>query len=380
MPSVTLYSDAPIYGGAERYLELLATELDRDRYRPDVVLSTSEALDPAAARLAAVGISVTRLPAVETLSRGGAFFRVFRRLAWHRPTLIHFNLTDPRSCNGALLAAKLAGHARFVTTEHLPQSPFDDGPTPLRHRLATAWTTRRIALNQAGRAALLARGIPAGSIDVVPNGVPDPGPPYSAARERARATLGIAPEAPLLAFVGRLEPQKRPALFLEIVRRLAPAIPGLRAAFFGDGALRSELEDAVRRDEALRPRVAFYGRRDDLAALYPGFDLVVMTSSYEGQPLTLIEAGLGGVPAVAGRIPGVDEIVVEGETGRLVAPDDPDAYAVAALAYFSAPETMRRAGALARLRMLTEHSPVVMARATADVYDRALRLRPAGGV
>lgn len=393
MTIVTLYSDAPVYGGGERYLELLATGFDRREFRADVVLSTAAALDPLSARLASHGVVVSRVPQIVTLADRRAFWRTFKHLAWDRPALIHFNLTDPRACNGAILAAKLAGHRFFVATEHLPHSPFDDGPPPLRHRLAMAWIRRRIALNEAGRAAMVARGLPPESIDVVRNGVVDPGPPSAADRDRARAMLGghgghgglgelgVLPandgigDAPLLGFVGRLETQKRPGLFLDVVTRVATALPAARAVFIGDGALRDELEARVRTDPVLKPRVAFLGRRDDVAKLYPGLDLLFLTSSYEGQPLTLLEAGLAEVPVIAARIPGVDEIIVDRETGRLVPPDDPDAYAVAALELLSAPSRRRLAGSLARLRMLTEHAPEAMVRATADVYRRVLGRR-----
>ena len=387
MTIVTLFSDAPAYGGGERYLELLATGFDRREFKADVVLSTAAALDPLAARLAAQSIVVSRVPQIVTLSDRRAFWRTFKHLAWDRPALIHFNLTDPRACNGAILAAKLAGHRLFVATEHLPHSPFDDGPAPLRHRLAMAWIKRRIALNEAGRAAMLARGLPPLSIDVVKNGVVDPGPPSADDRDRARvmlaghgghgdlpATDGIG-DAPLLGFVGRLETQKRPGLFLDVVTRVATAMPAARAVLIGDGALREELEARVRTDPVLKPRVAFLGRREDVPKLYPGLDLLFLTSSYEGQPLTLLEAGLAEVPVIAARIPGVDEIIIDGETGRLVPPDDPDAYAVAALELLSAPSRRRLAGSLARLRMLTEHAPEAMVRATADVYRRVLGRR-----
>jgi glycosyltransferase involved in cell wall biosynthesis len=375
MLHVTLFSDAPTYGGAERYLEILATGFDRSEVAPTVVLSTAGALDACAARLSAAALPVLRLPAIPTLSEIRAFLRVFGSLAWRRPHVLHANLVDPRACNAALLAAKLAGLSCFVATEHLPHSPFDDGPVPLRHRLAMAYLRRRIVNNDFGRRALLARGLPEASIDLVDNGVPDPGSVSAALRARARAALGGPDDdaTTLIGLVARLEPQKRPELFFDAAAQVAAARPSTRFVVLGDGSLRAALEARVAADPRLAGRVAFLGRRDDVMDLYPGLDLMVSTSSYEGQPFSLIEAGLREVPVVAPDIPGAQEIVVPGDTGALVPePATPEAFAAAILPFVDAPAARRRAGALARLRMLTRFTPDAMVRATVAVYRRAL--------
>jgi glycosyltransferase involved in cell wall biosynthesis len=375
MLKVVLYGDAPVVGGGERYLELLAANVDRAVVEPRVVLSTEPALDDLAGSLLARGIVVDRLPAMTTLSNPGAFLRVFGALAWRRPDLLHFNLVDPRACNAAIVAAATAGHRAMLATEHLPHSPFDSKPTPLRHRLASALLRRRIALNEAGKEALLKRGVRAETIDVVRNGVVDPGAPSSADRAAARAAVAPDATGPIVGFVGRLEAQKRPDVFLDAARGIAAARRDATFAMVGDGSMREAIEARVRSDETLRPRVRLLGRRADVLSLYPGFDALIVTSSYEGQPLVVIEAGLRATPVVAGRIEGMDETIADRETGRLVPEGDADAYAAATLEILSAPDRSASMGAAARLRMLALHSVESMVEGTLAAYRKLLPRR-----
>mgnify|MGYP001332178714 CR=1 FL=1 len=372
MITVTLYSDAPIRGGGERYLELLATGFDPRDVTPHVVLSTAPDLDDLAGSLAARGVSIERLPTVVTLSEVRSLWRVFRRLAWRRSNVVHFNLVDPRACNAAIVAAAAAGHRALIATEHLPQSPFDSKPTPTRHRLASSLLRRRIAVSAAGKDAMIARGVKPETIDVVRNGVVDPGAPSETERIEARRILAPDATGPIVGFVGRLEAQKRPEVFLEAARKIAIARRDVSFAVIGDGSTRDALESRVRSDEALRPRTRFLGARSDVLAFYPGLDAMLVTSSYEGQPLVVIEAGFRETPVVAGRIAGMDEVIADGETGRLVPPDDADAYAVAALELLAAPERARVVGAAARLRMLALHSVAPMVENTVAAYRKLL--------
>jgi len=368
--SVTLLSDAPVYGGGERYLETLAAGFPPEEVRADVILSEAADLDACAARLNARGLHVTRLPAVTVLKDVGPLLRNLWRLAWRRTQLIHANLVDPRACNGAIVAAAMAGHRAILATEHLPSSPFDDKPAPLRHRTASALIRRRIVVSEASKAALVARGVAAETVDVVPNGIVEP--PYLG-RAAARHLLWPGCQGPLIGWSGRLAAQKRPELFVQIAQRVARARPDVRFVLLGDGALRADLEALVRAG-GLSDVVRLVGHRPDAPSLYAGLAVLVMTSRYEGQPLTLIEAGLAQTPVVAGRIPGLDEVVVDGapgaETGTLVPPDDVDAYAAATLAWLADDDRRRAAGAAARARMLRRHSPQAMVRATIDAYRR----------
>jgi glycosyltransferase involved in cell wall biosynthesis len=368
--AVTLYDDAPVYGGAERYLELLATGFDRRAVLPSVVLAREGALDSLARRLAQAGVPVARLPRVPTLRSAGAFLRVFGHLAWKRPRILHFNLVDPRACNGAIVAAKLAGHSAIIATNQLPQSPFDELPTPKRHLVAMASIRHHVVVSQAARTDLLALGVPDRMISVIRNCTADPGPNTAARRAAARAALGAGPADLVVGFAGRLARQKDPALFVECAARVVRAEPRVRAVLVGDGPDRAALEEQAARLGA-RDGIAFLGHRDDAVDLYCGYDVMVFTSRYEGIPFSALEGMALGIPIVAARIKGIDEAVADGKSGRLVE-GGADAFAAAVLALL-ADEGLRLAmGHAARLRVLEHFSVREMIAATTALYERTV--------
>lgn len=331
--NVTLWSDASTWGGGERYLETLATGVDRSKFRMRVVLSTSKELDASADRLASAGTAVARVPAAPTMSSVWALARIATELVAHRPTLLHANLTDPRACNAVLAIASRLGIRRIVTTEHLPDSPFDHKPTPWRHKAARKATARAIALTDAGRKALIAQGMSPSAVRVVANGLADPGAPSDGARRTARAALGIADGVPVVGWVGRLEPQKDPDLLLDVAKLVSMMAPTARIVVVGDGSEAPRLRK-IAHDMGLDAAIVWLGWRKDAAALLSGMDALLLPSKYEGMPMVVIEAMAVGLPVVARRIPGLDELVDDGTTGWLVKtpPDAPRATIAALLA------------------------------------------------
>jgi L-malate glycosyltransferase len=369
--SVTLFDDAPVYGGAERYLEILATGFDPREVAARVVLARESVLDPLAARLAARGLEIARLPQVPTMSAAAAFLSVLGHMAVHRTRILHFNLVDPRACNGAIVAAKLAGHSRIVATNQLPQSPFDDLPTPWRHRVAMKAIRRHVVVSEANAADLAGCGVDPARISVIHNAAEDPGPATPSRRAAARAALGVRSEDPVVGFAGRLVAQKDPGVFVDAAAEVAAAGGGARFVVIGDGPERAALEAAARR-LGLAERMTFLGHRADALELYAGLDLLVLTSRYEGLPFTVLEAMGLGVPVVAPRIPGMDEAVADGVTGRLVEGGQPRALATAISELLSRRELRESMGPAARARALERFAPSDMVRKTVDLYRRVL--------
>lgn len=369
--SVLLYSDGPIYAGAERYLVELARGLASANEYVTVVCHDGGGGDAMAEEIRAMGIGLDRLPPIPTLKARGALLKVFRYFATRRRDILHFNLTDPRSCNGAMTAARMALRTRFVVTEHLPTSQFDSGPLPLRHRLAQRNTAATIVNTEAGRAAVLARPHHRGDVHVIANGIADPGAPTPEQRQAARVQLGFEGDEILVGWVGRFHPQKMPSLMVEGMRRLAPAAPHVRFVFLGDGEEFHATESMVQ-ELGLGPVTRFWGFREDARDLLCGLDLLVNTSTYEGMPLTILEAMFAGVPTVASRIPGNEDLIAHLASGVLYTQQDGDALGEALHAAIGDRDRMRHFGRVARERAVALHSLEGMATRTARVYDAVL--------
>ncbi|PDW03079.1 glycosyltransferase family 4 protein [Candidatus Viridilinea mediisalina] len=145
---------------------------------------------------------------------------------------------------------------------------------------------------------------------------------------RLRPALGIAADAPLLLFVGRLQPWKG----LETAIRALALLPGVHLAVAGDGEDRARLTKLVSQ-LAVTSRLHWLGavERRELPRIYSSADLLVATShASETFGIGLVEAQACGLPVVASRFGGFPEVVDEGRTGLLYPPRDAAALAQAA--------------------------------------------------
>lgn len=216
----------------------------------------------------------------------------------------------------ALVYAKLAAPRRrpHVSTQHGLTA--HDSKVRLYERVADQLyrtVDRVVAVSPAGRDALLAEGLPAGQVVVVRNFL-DLALPEAPARQ-----LNGQP-ARVLA-LGRLAPEKA-------LDRLIDAAAGATApcelVLTGDGPERVALEKRAR-DRSVAARVHFPGFVDDVAVQLEAAHVFALPSLREGLPMALIEASCAGLPVIASRVGGVPELVRDGETGRLVPPDDVEA-------------------------------------------------------
>ncbi len=187
------------------------------------------------------------------------------------------------------------------------------------------------------------------------------------ARQKLRAELNLEPQTPLLGSVCRLTEQKGLRYAIQAFAQVAAQIPMAHYIMAGDGPLRATLEQQVA-DLGLKDRVHFLGWRNDAQSLLAAIDVLIMSSLWEGFGLVLLEAMAVSTPIIASRVSALPEIVVDGETGALVPPADPQALAEAMLKMLKDPEQVRRLGSQGRRRLETEFSVERMVQNTLKVY------------
>jgi len=191
-------------------------------------------------------------------------------------------------------------------------------------------------------------GVAADRIHVIPNGwngrVPGPD------RHAARQTLGLPQNQFVIGWVGRLIPVKGADVFLEALGKITE-LPW-SASILGDGVERQRLE-RMAATLRLQRRVTFHGQVDDAAALFPAFDVLVLSSRSEGTPLVLLEAIAAGVPVVATAVGGIPDVIGPSE-GLSVAPDQSHALAQAIRTVQADPAGARQRAAAARIRLTAE--------------------------
>ncbi|MDQ6807285.1 MAG: glycosyltransferase, partial [Actinomycetota bacterium] len=307
-----LASTALIRGGVWRHIEDLGLGLERAGVEVTVgLLPGASDLHDAARRAGLRSQSLYR-----TLGRSTGL--------WH----VHLHDSFDRRAFLALVARRAAGPS--VITEHLPRSHASDDrlePQYPRTRYAAEVKTafKRLEFRLGG--AVIAVGassarfleerysLAPGAVRTVHNGVTVPAPVAG-----PRPHLG-----PLrVVTVGSLDRQKGHDVLLEAARRSAR---DWEVTVIGSGP---QLEPLRSIAAGLPPgRVRFTGWVDDPRALLEAADVVCIPSRWESFPYAALEACSLARAVVASRVDGLDEIIVDGESGILVAPDDPGALAAA---------------------------------------------------
>lgn len=202
-----------------------------------------------------------------------------------------------------------------------------------------------------------------------------------ASPDAMRAELDLG-SAEVVIFVGRLTRQKGIPTLLEAAPRILRHRPNAR--FLLVGSLESEGPFAVERAAIERhaPYVTALGPRKDVPALLSMADVFVLPTEYrEGIPRVLLEAGLAGLPIVATRMPGCNDVVEDGRNGYLVPPRDSQALADRIIGLLADPARAKAMGATSVTMVRQNFDLAHVVDQYGDVYQRALKGngRTAGG-
>ena len=206
---------------------------------------------------------------------------------------------------------------------------------------------------------------------VVPHGI-DASRFSSTTDARWRAVHGLDEEDFVVASVARLAPEKRHRDLFDAFAQVKQEIPHARLVLAGDGPLRRELEEDVRRRPDIADAVLFLGSVGDVPAVLAGADVFALASEREGVPLSILEAMAAGRPVVATAVGGVPDVVVDGSTGLLVPPADPRALADALVRLGRSVDVRTAMGQEARRRVVERHSIDGMGDAYMQVYRSAI--------
>ena len=214
----------------------------------------------------------------------------------------------------------------------------DDAQTIRRHSPMAWWAFRQpklyLSVSPGLVDAYLAAGLPAGCIQLVPNGIdmrrfsPATGPE----RLELRSRLGLPADRPIVLFVGFFSHDKQPGVAFDAWKALRTR-HGIDAALVFVGATISEyfevdqeLSARMRAEAAEDSRssdLIFAGTTHEVQNYFRAADLFVLPSRREGLPVALLEAMACGLPCVASRLPGATDTIIANEVnGLLVPPGD----------------------------------------------------------
>ncbi|OFX28725.1 MAG: hypothetical protein A2Z07_04165 [Armatimonadetes bacterium RBG_16_67_12] len=186
-----------------------------------------------------------------------------------------------------------------------------------------------------------------------------------------RREFGFPADALLVTTVGNLTPKKGHVHLLAAARRVVRSYPNARFLIVGQGPLADDLRAEAAR-LGLNGSLVFAGFRPDAIRLMAASDLFVLSSLFEGLPVTLLEAMALAKPSVVTRVGGVPEITDE-RSSLMVAPGDPEALAGAIETLLILPDQRTRMGATAQQRAHSRYGVPQMVRAIEQIYTDLLK-------
>jgi glycosyltransferase involved in cell wall biosynthesis len=359
---LTLVDKPTVTGGAERLAAVVAMKLDPARFE-SVLCASRQTDEPLLDReLEEAGIGVLALGRRSTLDL----------LAW-RPLVsvlrdgvdvVHAHMFGSNVWGTVL--GRLSGVPVVVAHEHT----WSFQGRPLRRfldrELVARWADVFVAVSDEDRRKMIeVEGVDPAKIRLIPNGIPSPA---NGAVTDVRAELGIESGVPVLGVVCELRAQKALEVLFEAAALLLAEFPTLKVLVAGDGPERARLEEGARR-LGVADTVLFLGIRRDVPAVLAAVDVAVLSSDYEGSPLSVMEYMAAAKPVVSTRVGGVPELVKEDVHGLLVEPRDPEALAEAVTRLLRDPALAKRLGAEGRQRQQREFSLEAMVRRIEDLYE-----------
>ncbi|OHA85128.1 MAG: hypothetical protein A2408_00845 [Candidatus Yonathbacteria bacterium RIFOXYC1_FULL_52_10] len=364
------------WGGAQRYVYDLATNLPRDRFEVIVACGGSGTL---ITRLKESGVRVIPLGKLgRDISLGddlGSFFSLLRILRTEHPDILHLNSSKAGGLGA--LAGRIAGTHRIIFTAH--GFAFNEDRSRLQKTIIKflAWLTillshKTIAVSDAISKQMEALPFVRRRIMVVKNGIP---PQVLMPKEQARGLLlpeqvraTLPSDAVWIGTIAELHKVKGLAYAIQAmaILRKQLAVP-FAFVVVGEGEERKNLERLVI-DLQLTDRVFLVGYKENASSLLPGLDLFTLSSVSEALAYVVLEAGAAGIPCIATSVGGIPEIIEDGVSGLLVPARNPRLIAEA-ITKLAQDKTLRTSlGETLQHKIATEFSLKKMLSETTAVY------------
>lgn len=353
-------------GGAERVVTEFALAHDRERFDPEICCVLEGG--PLSSELEQAGVPVHVLKRKGRLDARSVFALGALVRSRGIDVVHNHNLT---ALIVGVPGALLGGARAIIRTEH-NVSARPQVASLIASRAASLFEDAQIGVSEAVRVSHRRAGrIPARRFVTIRNGIDDDRLRHTSTRDRMRAELGIPSGAVLCVTVGSLTPQKDHVNLLEAARRVLESRGDVIFAVVGGGPLEQALRTRVS-ELALGESIRFLGAREDVPDILRAADVFVLSSAWEGLPITILEAMASGVPCVVTDVGGNAEALEDGVSGLVVPPCDPGALAGAIERVASDAQLRGDLGREGRLAYESRFTADGMARQTEALYRLSL--------
>jgi glycosyltransferase involved in cell wall biosynthesis len=351
-------------GGAERMAVHIVLGLDRQRFEPAVVAYSGRYGSDLEQQLDQAGLKTWFLGKGPGFD-GRTYYRLHRVFKEFRPDIVHTHVHVMRYAFPSLVYFK--PRLMVHTVNNIAEREIEPRARWLqrlayRRGVVPVAVAREVAVS-------LKRLYGIGNCRVVWNCVPtDLYASPQTPREVWRAKQGFSEGDVLFVCVARFAAQKNHALLIGAFAKGPASDPKAHLVLAGEGVLRAQLQVRVNR-LGLTSRVHFLGLRRDIPDVLGAADIFALSSDYEGNPLSVIEAMAAGLPIVSTAVGGVPELLQNGKEGLIVQPGHAEQLSEAMLTLLKDPDLRRAMGAAAAVRAKEKFDVSAMVRAYEELYD-----------
>lgn len=313
-------------GGAERNTYFNIKGLDKNKYEVDLVIGGDSKSMPESLE----GVKVIKINSlrrnIHPIDEIRAFFKLYFLIKRNKYDLVHTHLAKAGMLGR--LTAKLAGTPVIIHGLH--GSLFHDALNPLvsfvykkLEQFSALYTTWFISVGEDLKYRYLKAGIGReNNYSVIRSGIDlDKFRKASDLSDNdlksIKEKLNIDSENIVIGMVASLEPRKGHKYAIKVAEEIIKRYPNVKFLFVGEGYLRFNLERVVR-EKNLQKSIIFMGFRRDVEKIMAIFDVLILTSLWEGLPQVLVQGSIMGKPIVSFSVEGANEIVKEGENGFTV--------------------------------------------------------------
>ncbi|MCA9403228.1 MAG: glycosyltransferase family 4 protein [Candidatus Omnitrophica bacterium] len=380
MKTICYYEPSSGFGGSSSNLYHILRQLDKEQFRPIVVVHKD---GDQFERIRSLGVEVIKVPytGMDAFNCAGGLNLIWLGFTALNPLvrrltallkeksvdLVHIN-TNISLGMPMILAANKLGKKVFCYIR-------ESRALIRRERMMVPKVDQFFILNQAA-VKIYGKDIPAAKLHVVPDGV-DLSEFEGLSSESFRREFNLE-DKKVIGLIGRIVEGKGQLEFAQAAKHVCKRH---RDACFvivgdakgGDTGYYEALKGYLRR-EHMGSRVILTGWRTDVKQIMHGLDVLVLASTTfpEGLPNSIIEAMVLGKPAVATDIPGPPEIIEHGKTGFIVAPGDVDAMAARIRELLDDPEQAREMGERGRERAVRLFDVRQVVKTMQDMYTAEL--------
>ncbi len=355
-------------GGAQKLLTILARAVPRESLDLTIISLRHNGSPSIARELDAQGTRVETYPGAK-LVEPRRIVRLYRFLKSEKFDLLHTHLT---------FANSLGSFCGRITGIPVVASLHSEGEDPdrLRSSLET-WALRFGARRVIGVGRVVAEAnshrLRGHRLDIIPNPVERAPSLSPGERTKLRSAMGATSSGPLIICVGRLTAQKGHRDLLTAFADLVAAHPSAALAIAGEGKMRGELEQEIRR-LGLEKNARLLGAQEGVPRLLAASDIFVTASQIEGLPLAVLEAMAAGLPVVATEVGDIPNLV-SSHTGILVPPGQPSLLQESLDTLIRDPHRAKRLGEAGREHVSVEYSVDTWVRKLLSLYSELLQAK-----